>query len=248
VNVPARICEIGVQCGCSPRGLVRIHRFRLGIVRHAGRLTPYNAPEARSDLVYPDFLGVAVLEDVLKDGSSGDRITVGIRRNRGGGSGMATPTAPSSPPPATTSAASPLAQDFAAPIPQRSARRAVHQIRVLLGRIQARLGPLTRWYPAFSAGSHLAARGPRLYTIFREGARQGGPDVSSWPHTINSNRMVRFSSVVAASPCRNEPLNDHECYCLIVWAWGSEADLKPAAIRSFLPQFPTGQDLHSKQE
>jgi hypothetical protein len=82
----------------------------------------------------------------------------------------------------------------------------------------------------------------------REGARQGGPDVSSWPHTINSNRMVRFSSVVAASPCRNEPLNDHECYCLNAWAWGSEADLKPAAIRSFLPQFPTGQDLHSKQE
>jgi hypothetical protein len=82
----------------------------------------------------------------------------------------------------------------------------------------------------------------------REGARQGGPDVSSRPHTINSNRMVRFSSVVAASPCRNEPLNDHECYCLNAWAWGSEADLKPAAIRSFLPQFPTGQDLHSKQE
>jgi hypothetical protein len=71
VNVPAWICEIGIQCGCSPRGLVRFHRFRIGIVRHAGRLTSYDAPEARSDLVYPDFCGVAVLADVLKDGLSG---------------------------------------------------------------------------------------------------------------------------------------------------------------------------------
>ena len=51
MNVPAWICEIGIQCGCSPRGLVRFHRFR--IVRHTGRLTSYDAPEARSDLVYP---------------------------------------------------------------------------------------------------------------------------------------------------------------------------------------------------
>jgi hypothetical protein len=84
VNVAARICEIGIQCGRSPRGLVRFHRFRIGIVRHTGRLTSHDAPEARSDLVYPDFRGVAVLADVLKNGSSGNRITAGIRRKRRG--------------------------------------------------------------------------------------------------------------------------------------------------------------------
>src|SRR5450631_2942423 len=84
VNVPAWICEIGIQCGCSPRGLVRFHRFRIGIVRHTGRLTSYDAPEARPDLVYPDFRGVAVLADVLKDGLSGNRIVAGIRRKRRG--------------------------------------------------------------------------------------------------------------------------------------------------------------------
>ena len=84
VNIAARICEIGIQCGCSPRGLVRFHRFRIGIVRHTGRLTSHDAPEARSDLVYPDFRGVAVLADVLKNGSSGNRITAGIRRKRRG--------------------------------------------------------------------------------------------------------------------------------------------------------------------
>src|SRR5450755_2271737 len=84
VNVSAWIGEIGIQCGCSPRDLVRSHRFRIGIVRHTGRLTAYDVPEARSDLVYPDFCGVAVLADVLKDGLSGNRITAGIRRKRRG--------------------------------------------------------------------------------------------------------------------------------------------------------------------
>ena len=44
VNVPAWIREIGVQCGCSPSGLVRFHRFRIAIVRHTGRLTPHDTP------------------------------------------------------------------------------------------------------------------------------------------------------------------------------------------------------------
>jgi hypothetical protein len=57
-------CVCASLHGCySPSGL---HHFRIGIVRHTGRLTSYGAPEARSDLVYPDFCGVAVLADVLK--------------------------------------------------------------------------------------------------------------------------------------------------------------------------------------
>ncbi len=58
-------------------------------------------------------------------------------------------------------------------------------------------------------------------------------------HGGNSNRIASiFICRRSFNPCRNNQRNYHEHYCLNVWAWGSEADLKLADILSFCHNFP----------
>ena len=72
---------------------------------------------------------------------------------------------------------------------------------------------------------------------------------ATFQHGGNSNRIASiFICRRSFNPCRNKQRNYHERYCLNVWAWGSEADLKLADILSFLSQIPTGQGLNPHQE